>query len=67
MSGALTRPLVVAVAHLPILIISFCATPLWLMSFLKPATHGEVAFRLVGELRSWSRDVVDSAGGRPVR
>jgi hypothetical protein len=65
--SALARPLIVAIAHLPILIIAFCATPLWLVLFLRPAVHGEAAFRLLRELRTWSRDVVQAAAGNPVR
>jgi hypothetical protein len=61
--SAVARPLVVAIAHLPILIIASCAVPLWLIGFLRPATHGELAFRLLKELRTWSRDVVDAASG----
>ena len=34
--GAVVGPLVVAIAHLPILLIAFCAAPLWLIGFLRP-------------------------------
>jgi hypothetical protein len=61
--SAVARPLVVAIAHLPILIIVLCAIPLWLIGFLRPATHSEPAFRLLTELRTWSRDVVDAGDG----
>ena len=61
--SAAVRPLVVAIAHLPILVIAFCAAPLWLLGFLRPGTHGEMAFRLIRELRTWSRDVVHAANG----
>jgi len=65
--SALVRPIVVAIAHLPILIIAFLATPLWLAFSLRPAVHGEAAFRLLRELRTWSRDVVQAASGTPRR
>jgi ABC-type transport system involved in cytochrome c biogenesis permease subunit len=61
LSNALVRPVVVAIAHLPIVIIAFCAAPLWLLGFLRPASHGEAAFRLLRELRTWSREVVHAA------
>ncbi|WP_030434271.1 hypothetical protein [Actinoplanes subtropicus] len=65
--SVLARPLIVAIAHVPILIIACCAMPLWLVFLLRPAVHGEAAFRLVRELRTWSRDVVQAAGGNPLR
>lgn len=65
--SALARPLIVAIAHLPILVIACCAMPLWLVFFVRPAAHGEAAFRLLRELRTWSRDVVQAVGGTPVR
>jgi hypothetical protein len=61
--STMVRPLVVAIAHLPILFIAFCAAPLWLMGFLRPATHNELAFRLLKELRTWSCDIVRAASG----
>lgn len=61
--SAVVRPLVVAIAHLPILFIACCATPLWLVGFLRPALHNELAFRLLAELRNWSCDVVRAASG----
>lgn len=65
--SAMVRPLVVAIAHLPILVIAVCAAPLWLMGFLRPATHSDLAFRLLKELRTWSCDVVRAASGALAR
>jgi hypothetical protein len=59
----LVRPLVVAIAHVPILVIALCAMPLWLFGFLRPASHGDLAFRLLRELRTWSRDIVAATSG----
>ncbi|WP_240669763.1 hypothetical protein [Actinoplanes solisilvae] len=56
--SAMARPFVVAIAHLPILVIAIFAWPLWLISFVRPATHNDAAFRLLKELRTWSCDVV---------
>ncbi|GAA1018905.1 hypothetical protein Aple_025430 [Acrocarpospora pleiomorpha] len=61
--GVVVRPLVVAIAHLPILIVAFCAIPVWTMAVIRPATHGELAFRLLKELRTWSRDVIGAVHG----
>jgi hypothetical protein len=61
--GVVVRPLIVAIAHVPILIVAFCAVPVWTLAVLRPATHGELALRLLRELRTWSRDVVGGANG----
>ncbi len=57
------RPLVVAIAHLPILILSLSAIPV----VLRPATHGELALRMFRELRTWSREVIAAAYGGPAK
>jgi len=62
-SSAMTRPLVVAIAHVPILIISLCAAPLWPMCLLRSEAHSDVAFRLLRELRSWSCGIVQATSG----
>lgn len=61
--GVAVRPLIVAIAHLPILIVAFCAIPVWMMAVARPATHGELALRLLKELRTWSRDVIGAVHG----
>ncbi|WP_431935966.1 hypothetical protein [Micromonospora sp. RP3T] len=58
--GLVIRPLIVAVAYLPILIIVIFAAPVWVMAVARPASHGEFALRLAKELRLWSRDVVSA-------
>jgi hypothetical protein len=63
LSSAVVRPLVVAITHLPILIVAVCAIPVWVMAVVRPATHGELAFRLIAELRKWSRDVIGAVNG----
>lgn len=61
--GVVVRPLIVAIAHLPILIVVVCAMPIWAMAGARPATHGELALRLSRELRTWSRDVIGAVSG----
>jgi hypothetical protein len=63
LSGVAVRPLVVAIAHLPILIVAFCAVPVWMMAVVRPTTHGDLALRLLKELRTWSRDVIGAVHG----
>ena len=59
------RPLVVAIAFLPILIMALCAVPVWAMALWSPATHSDLALRLLRELRTWSREVINAVyGGR---
>lgn len=62
---ALLRPLVVAIAFVPILIMALCAIPVWAMALRRPETHGDLALRLLRGLHSWSRDVITAVyGGR---
>ncbi|GAA0462775.1 hypothetical protein Aca07nite_76550 [Actinoplanes capillaceus] len=61
--GALFRPLTVAVAHIPILVVVCFATPVWVMAVMHPATHGDLGLKLLRELRTWSRDVIGATGG----
>ena len=63
LSGVVVRPLVVAIVFLPILIVAVCAIPVWVMAVARPATHGELAFRLITELRKWSRDIIGAVNG----
>jgi hypothetical protein len=63
LSSTMARPLVVAIAHVPILIVSLCAAPLWLICFLRPEAHSDAAFRLLRELRSWSCGIVQETNG----
>jgi hypothetical protein len=56
--GAVARPVIVAIAYLPIVIVAVCAIPIWVMAVVRPATHGELAFRMLAELRKWSREVI---------
>jgi hypothetical protein len=65
--GVVVRPLIVAIAHLPILIVVVCTVPIWAMAGARPATHGELALRLSRELRTWSRDVISAVGGTSAR
>ena len=60
------RSLVVAIVHVPILVIVVCATPVWLIAVMRPATCGEFAFKLLRRLHNWSNDAVGvSKGTRP--
>ncbi len=57
------RPLVVAIAFLPILIMALCAIPAWAVALWSPATHSDLALRLLKELRGWSREVISAVYG----
>ena len=59
----LVRPLVVAIAFLPILIMALLAVPVWAMALWSPATHTDLALRLLKELRGWSREVINAVYG----
>lgn len=61
------RPLIVAVAHVPILIIVLLVMPVWVMAVVRPDTNGVLALKLLKELRNWSRDVISSTNGRGSR
>ncbi len=50
----LSRPLVVAVAHVPIVLIAFFACPLWMLLAFKPAALQEVAMHILTGLQRWS-------------
>lgn len=63
LSGAVFRPLIVAIAHVPILVVACYTTPVWLMAVVRPSTHGEFSLKLLRELRTWSRDVIGASGG----
>jgi hypothetical protein len=65
--AVVVRPLTVAIGHVPILLVALCALPVWTMAVLRPATHGELALRLLRELRTWSRDVIGAVNGARVR
>lgn len=61
------RPLVVAIAHIPILVVVVCAIPIWIVGWWRPTTHGNLAIRLLRELSTWSRDVIGAAYGAQPR
>lgn len=63
LSGVVVRPALAAIAHLPIVIIAVCASPVWVMAVARPKSHGDLALRLLRELRSWSRDVTGAVSG----
>ncbi|WP_413463029.1 hypothetical protein [Salinispora arenicola] len=65
--GVLVRPLIVAIAHLPIMVVALFAVPVWVMAVVRPASHGELALRLLKELRTWSRDVIGGTTGARAR
>lgn len=67
LSGAVFRPLIVAIAHIPILFVTCSATPVWMMAVVRPSTHGEFGLKVLRELRTWSRDVIGATGGMPQR
>ncbi len=60
---AVFRPVIVVIAHVPILVVACCTTPVWLMAVARPSTHGDFGLRLMRELRIWSRDVISATGG----
>jgi hypothetical protein len=57
----IARPAVVAITHLPIVLVALLSAPIWLLAAIRPASHGESALKLVRELRMWSRDAVAGA------
>ncbi len=61
--GAVIRPLIVAIAHVPILVVACCTIPVWIAAVGRPATHGELGLRSLQELRTWSRDVISATAG----
>lgn len=63
LSGAVFRPLIVAIAHIPVLVIACSATLVWITAVVRPATHGDLGLKLVRELRTWSCDVIGSTAG----
>ncbi|MBE1468187.1 hypothetical protein [Kibdelosporangium phytohabitans] len=63
LSGIAVRSLVVAIAFLPIMIMALCAIPVWAMALWRPATHGDLALRLLRGLHTWSRDVITAVYG----
>jgi hypothetical protein len=63
LASGFVRPLVVAIAFLPILIMSLCAIPVWAVAVCRPATHGELAMCLLRGLHNWSRDVIRAVYG----
>lgn len=67
LARAVVRPLIVAIAHIPILVFACFTTPVWMMAVLRPTSHGELGLKLLRELRTWSRDAIGSTGGMPQR
>jgi len=61
--GAVFRPLIVAIAHIPILVVACSTTPVLMMAVVRPTTHGDLSLKLLRELRTWSRDVIGATGG----
>lgn len=61
------RPLIVAIAHIPIMLLALCIAPILLFVAVRPESHGDLAVRLLCELRTWSRDAVGAASGRRTR
>jgi hypothetical protein len=62
--NTLVRPLVVAIVHIPILLVALCAVPIWTLAVLRPISHGDFALKLLRELRTWSRDAIGAVDGR---
>lgn len=58
----MTRLLVVAVAHVSIVLIVLLAFPLWILLAFKPAALGQLAVRVLAELRRWSAASLAGAG-----
>ena len=63
--GTMVRPFVVAIAHLPILVVVVLISPVWVWAAFRPRTHGATALKFLDVLRTWSVDVV--AGSAPRR
>jgi hypothetical protein len=55
------RAAVVAIAHLPIVVIAVLAAPLWLSLAFRRTPHHDLALALLRELRAWSRDIIARA------
>jgi hypothetical protein len=49
-----SRPLVAAVAHVPIVLVVLFTLPLWVMLAFKPVALEGLATRILMELRRWS-------------
>lgn len=65
--ATVVRPLIVAIAHIPIMVLALCIAPILLLVAVRPQSHGDLAVRLLCELRIWSRDAVGAASGRRTR
>ncbi|GLY03466.1 hypothetical protein [Actinoplanes sp. NBRC 101535] len=62
--ASVVRALIVAVAHIPIVILACYTVPVWMVAVWRPATHGRLGLHLVRELHAWSHDVIRATGGR---
>jgi hypothetical protein len=60
--SAVARPLIVAIAHVPILVVACFTIPVWMMAVARPSTHGELGLKLLCELRTWSHNVISATG-----
>jgi len=63
LSGAVFRPLIVAIAHIPILVVACSTAPVWMVAMVRPSTHGDFSLKVLRELRTWSCDAIGAAGG----
>ncbi|GIM97159.1 hypothetical protein Ato02nite_089520 [Paractinoplanes toevensis] len=61
--AALVRPLVVALVHLPLLVVVILSTPLWILAGVLPKSHGKLALQFLKYLRSWSAELSIAVGG----
>ncbi|MBL7260465.1 hypothetical protein [Paractinoplanes lichenicola] len=62
--AALAKPLVVAVIHLPLLLVVVLLAPIWILAGLRPRSHGDLALAFLGCLQSWSAELTTTVRGR---
>lgn len=62
--GTLVRPFVVAIAHLPIVVVVVLMSPVWVWAAVRPRTIGSAALKYLDVLRSWSVEVVAGSATR---
>lgn len=61
--SVMTRPLVVAAAHVSIVLIILLTVPLWILLAFKPTALEQLAVRVLVELRRWSASIAGAEKG----
>ena len=63
LQAMIVQPVLVLVAHIPIVMVAVWCFPTLLMAAFRPSTHGRLALSLLDTLRGWSKDAVRGARG----